>query len=192
MDQDTQARGQALFDEQCSLRRRQVELARDLAIGEIEDIELTTRDGAIRLSELFGSGDDLLVIQNMGRGCSYCTLWADGFNGMLPHLENRTAIALVSPDDPAVQQEFASSRGWRFRMVSSAGSPFKERLGFADAEGSQMPGVSTFRRDGERIINVANDYFGPGDVYCGLWHLFGLLEGGPGDWQPHLHYQDLS
>src|SRR6516162_6332847 len=33
----------------------------------------------------------LFVIHNMGAGCRNCTLWADGFNGMLRHIENRAA-----------------------------------------------------------------------------------------------------
>jgi len=40
----------------------------------------------VRLSSLFGSNKDLILIHNMGRQCSYCTMWADGFNGVLDHM----------------------------------------------------------------------------------------------------------
>src|SRR5213595_1729644 len=37
-----------------------------------------------RLSELFGKHEDLILIHNMGAGCMYCTMWADGLNGLFP------------------------------------------------------------------------------------------------------------
>ena len=44
------------------------------------------------LSSLFGDRGGLIVVHNMGRDCSYCTMWADGFTGLLPHLESRAAF----------------------------------------------------------------------------------------------------
>jgi hypothetical protein len=38
---------------------------------EVKDYELTSLEGAVRLSELFGAHDDLIVIHNMGVACSY-------------------------------------------------------------------------------------------------------------------------
>jgi predicted dithiol-disulfide oxidoreductase (DUF899 family) len=163
-------------------------LRRASALGVVEDFELRDRSGPVRLSSLFGDRRDLIVIQNMGRKCPYCTMWADGFNGLLPHLESRAAFVVVSPDAPDVQDEVKRERGWRFRLVSSAGSRFKEAMGFA-RDGYQTPGAQAFRRDdGGAIRNVANDLFGPGDPYCGAWHFFDLLEGGAGEWQPKLKY----
>lgn len=180
--------GMALYEELKEIRRKMVELGRSSARGEVEDYELGTVDGPVRLSSLFGDSDDLIVIQNMGRRCPYCTLWADGLEGLRAHLESRAGVALCSPDSPEDQRAFAESRGWGFRMVSSAGGSFKKDLGFESEDGSVMPGVTVFRREGDTIRHVATDYFGPGDVYCGAWHLFDLLEGGPGDWQPRLEY----
>src|SRR5688500_10138230 len=81
-------------------------------------------------------------VHNMGRRCSYCTMWADGFNGLLPHLEDRMAFVMSSPDSPAEQEAFARRRGWRFRMVSAAGTSFARDAGFEDANGDPVPGVS--------------------------------------------------
>jgi len=65
------------------------------------------------LAGLFGRKDDLVVIHNMGSSCPYCTLWADGFNGLYDHLANRAAFALSSPDAPAAQKRFAEGpRDW--------------------------------------------------------------------------------
>jgi predicted dithiol-disulfide oxidoreductase (DUF899 family) len=68
-------------------------------------IELFT--GSVQLSDLFGEHEDLIVIHNMGVSCPYCTLWADGFNGLIRHLEDRAAFVMVSPDPPDIQKEFA-------------------------------------------------------------------------------------
>jgi hypothetical protein len=73
-------------------------------------------------------------------------------------------------------------------MLSDSGSGFTEAMGYRAKGGERtmhLPGVSTFRRQaGGRIARVAHAPFGPGDPYCAVWHLFALLEGGAGDWQP--------
>ena len=83
-----------------------------------------TLDGRTSMRALFGDKDRLLLIHNMGQGCRYCTLWADGFNGFLPHLESVMSVVLVSKDPPDVQRAFANSRGWRFRLASHGGGDY--------------------------------------------------------------------
>ncbi len=96
----------------------------------VEDYELIGwGNKKVRLSSLFGEKDELFLIHNMGQGCPYCTMWAYGFDGVLPHLEDRAAFAVVSPDPPSVQQKFATGRGWRFKMLSGKGTPFSMDLG---------------------------------------------------------------
>lgn len=142
----------------------------------------------IALSTLFGDKQDLLIVHNMGKGCAYCTLWADGFVSLLPHIESRSAFVVVSPDLPEVQQAFAQSRGWSFTMVSARESAFTEDMGFQN-ETHVLPGVSAFYKDDAGVIYRSNkDYFGPGDVYNAPWHLFSLLREGVKDWQPKHSY----
>ncbi|MCU0724714.1 MAG: DUF899 domain-containing protein [Planctomycetes bacterium] len=186
------------MDERIAAAERRVEDARkklaDLRRGrppeEFGDFPLLA--GArkpVRLADLFGARPDLIVVHNMGAGCPYCTLWADGFNGILPHLESRAAFAVVSPDPPAAQKRFAARRGWKFRMVSDREGTFTKRAGFVDADGSPWPGVSAFRlaEDG-LILRTGSAPFGPGDPFCPAYHLFGLLDGGPAGWQPRFRY----
>jgi predicted dithiol-disulfide oxidoreductase (DUF899 family) len=170
--------------------QRLAELKRARPREAVDDHELDAPDGRkVRLSELFGERDDLIVIHNMGRGCSYCTLWADGFNGVVDHLENRAAFVVVSPDPPQVQQEFAKGRGWRFRMLSSSGSGFTEAMGYRDEKGGWLPGISTFRRGADgRIERVATAPFGPGDTFCPTWHVLDLLADGAAGWEPKYKY----
>jgi len=157
---------------------------------EVEDYQLFDwNGGTVRLSELFANKQELILIYNMGKQCPYCTLWADGFNGMLAHLEDRAAFVVVSPDDPLTQQKFAQSRGWKFKMVSHQDTTFRKDMGFEDKKGGPQPGVSTFQKDKKgKITHVACASFGPGDDYCSLWSLFDLLPGGAKGWAAKFHY----
>lgn len=177
-------------NELMELKKRIGELRQQMPAEAVEDYQLLGMGGRqTRLSDLFGEHDDLIVVHNMGKGCSYCTLWADGFVGLLPHLENRAAFVISSPDDPETQQAFAESRGWRFPMVSVKESAFARDMGFMKGEGEYWPGYSTFHREADgRIVRVGKDFFGPGDDYCALWPMFDLLSDGPNGWQPRVKY----
>jgi len=167
---------------------RLAELKRQVPPLKVTDYELKTVAGPVSLSDLFAGKSDLIVIHNMGKGCAYCTLWADGFNGVYRHLESRAGFVVVSPDSPAAQQEFAQGRGWSFRMASGEGSTFIQDMGFRGEKG-WMPGVSTFSRDKTgAILRIAKAPFGPGDPFCGVWHLFALLRDGAADWRPKYTY----
>jgi len=167
---------------------RLAELKRRLPKKEVSDYTLAGAKGPVKLSTLFGEKRDLIVIHNMGKGCRYCTLWADGLNGVWWHLENRAGFAVVSPDPPETQRQFATSRGWKFPMASGQGSTFIEDMGFR-AEKSYRPGVSTFRKSEDgKIWRVATAPFGPFDPFCGVWHLMALLADGVHDWEPQYQY----
>ena len=146
-------------------------------------------DREVKLSELFGERDELILVHNMGRKCPYCTLWADGFNGIYKHIEDRAAFVVVSPDDPETQKTFASGRNWKFRLYSAQGSSFIKDMGFEGEKGDYWPGVSTFVKKDDKIFRIAKDSFGPRDNYCSVWHLFDLLPQGAGVWQPKFEYK---
>ena len=103
----------------------------------------------------------------MGASCAYCTMWADGFNGVRRHLENRAGFAVVSNDSPILQKKFAKSRGWKFKMVSAANNSFTKDMKMGTAQ-EPMPGVSTFFKQKNKIFRVGKDNFGPGDKYCSV------------------------
>ena len=157
----------------------------------VGDYAFTTSDGdAVTLAGLFGDKRDLLAIHNMGRSCPYCTLWADGLNGVRQHIENRAALAVFSPDAPAVQKEFAGQRGWGFRMVSYDENDFAKKLGFNSSPGKYQPGVSALlKQDEGTIVRVGKASFGPGDDFCAVWHLFDLLADGVNAWEPRYNYE---
>jgi peroxiredoxin len=172
-------------------RARRIELLREDR-APVADRELLGWEGPVRLSELFSPQGDLVLIHNMGARCAYCTLWADGFNGILQHLENRAGFVVSSPDPPEAQKAFAQGRGWRFRMIHDPDARLTRELGYVEdrsGKPSFLPGVSILRREAGSILRVAHDGFGPGDPYCGIWHLFALFEGGAGEWAPRFRYE---
>jgi predicted dithiol-disulfide oxidoreductase (DUF899 family) len=171
-------------------------LLKDLPAEDVEDYALRgPADEEVCLSALFGDKQDLIVIHNMGSSCPYCTLWADSFSGLLAHYEDRAAFALVSPEEPSKQKAFADSRGWTFAMFSDPDHSFTEAMGFwgsfePDAPEGPFPGFSTFRKgDDGKLQRVSSSFFGPGDTYLGIWHMFAHLAGGAGNWQPKLTYE---
>jgi predicted dithiol-disulfide oxidoreductase (DUF899 family) len=170
------------------LRKQMRELQRSIQPEEVKDYEFATLDGGVRLSQLFGRHEYLFVIHNMGAGCSYCTLWADGFNGVLKHLENRAAFVISTPDDPVKQQQLKASRDWKFQMVSHQNSQFAAEMGYRKDD-RWTPGVSVFKRDGERILRVSDTGFGPCDDCCSLWHFLDMIPEGPNGWQPKFRYE---
>ncbi len=153
----------------------------------VPDYTFATQSGEVSLSALFAGKDRLLVIHNMGQGCRYCTLWADGFNGFLPHLESALSVVLVSKDPPELQRRFANARGWRFRLASHGGGDYiREQTVQAGVD--NMPGVVLYEREGDRILRRNSAVFGPGDRYCALWSLLGLAGLEDGDWTPQFNY----
>ena len=169
------------------LKKRETELKQQWGEGEIQDYELQSLDGPVKLSEAFGDKELMVLVHNMGKQCPYCTLWADGFKslydyieGGVPGGETQAAFIVVSPDDPQTQKEYAESRGWKFRMLSAKDSSLPADLGYHDTEKDfYLPGVSILKKDNGKVRRVARDWFGPGDDYNAVFSFFRLMPGSP-------------
>ncbi len=158
---------------------------------DVTDYVFSGWEGPVRLSELFGDKENLILIHNMGRSCSSCTMWADGFNGVYDHLASRAAFAVSSPDTIDVQKAFAASRGWRFPMVSHAGTGFAEEMGYrrpGAEQGGWRPGVSAFRKAGGRMLRLSDTELGPMDDFCVYYHLMEMIPGGDPGFTPKFSY----
>lgn len=152
---------------------------------EVKDYVFKTLEGETSLSALFAGRDRLLVIHNMGEACRYCTLWADGINGVLPHLEAAMSVALVSKDPPETQRRLAQDRGWRFRLASHGGGAYMVEQSVADGN---YPGAVVYTKTGGKILRGAAARFGPGDLYSPLWHFLSLAGIGESEFTPQFHY----
>ena len=190
-------------------RERVAELRRRLPLETaIEDQSFEEiRDGArvpVRLSELFDDPEKTLVLMQFMYGkkqdkpCPMCTLWADGYAGIVEHLRQRVNFAVLVAGDVGTFGDYARSRGWgTLRVVSAASSDLKRRIGFETADGSQMPGVSVFRREGVRIIHtysacaeLAEGQARGMDLLSPFWHFLDLTPEGRGDFFPQRSYDD--
>ncbi len=162
--------------------------ARRAAAGrEVPDYAFRTLAGEAHLSELFAGHDRLLAIHNMGQGCRYCTLWADGINGFLPHLESAMAVVLLSKDDPETQRRFANARGWRFRLASHTGGAYIREQTVMSGE-DNVPGAVVYEKKDGALVRKNAVVFGPGDLFCSAWNLLALAGHGVDDWTPQFSY----
>jgi predicted dithiol-disulfide oxidoreductase (DUF899 family) len=181
----------------------------------------------VRMSELFAPGRDSLAIYNFmfprwsgddrpgpatGRTaelpladgpCPSCVALLDQLDGMAPHASPRVNFAVVAKAPAERLLTFGRERGWRhLRLLSAAGNSFKRDYRGETADGSQIPILNVFERDGGTIRHFWSSelMFAPRDGdqdprHVGtlepLWNLFDLTrEGRATDWDEQLSYPD--
>ena len=157
------------------------------------------------LSALFADGKPgLIVIHFMFADgdedpCPMCTMWADGYNAIAPHISQRAALVLVAKADITPLRDFARRRGWsNLRLLSSRDTSFNSDFGMENADGHQIPGSSVFSRAADGTIRhfVTNGMrMGDGsnrglDLLSPVWNILDLLPEGRGEWRPSLNYPD--
>jgi predicted dithiol-disulfide oxidoreductase (DUF899 family) len=95
-----------------------------------KDYVFDAASGKKTLADLFAGRTQLLIYHFMlgpgqQAGCPSCSLLADGFDGVLVHLENHdVALVTVSRAPLAEIEAYQTRMGWCFPWVSSAGSDF--------------------------------------------------------------------
>jgi predicted dithiol-disulfide oxidoreductase (DUF899 family) len=176
-------------------------------------------DGApadVRLSELFAPGRDSLVIYSfmfprtyggdrpgpetgqtaslpLAEGpCPSCVALIDQFDGVARHLGLGLNLAVVAKAPIDRVLTFGKERGWHWlRLLSSANNTYNRDYLAEDSEGSQMPILNVFHRQGEVIRHFWGSelLFAPADGgedtrHVGLlepiWNMFDLIpEGRP-------------
>jgi predicted dithiol-disulfide oxidoreductase (DUF899 family) len=191
-------------------RERVAKLRRSLpADQEIADERFAeVRDGeaaAVMLSELFENPEQPLLLLHFMYGkaqahpCPMCTMWADGYDGVVPHLRQRMNFVVLVASDAASFEAYARSRDWRnLRIVSAGESDLKQRLGFETPDGSQFPGASVFVRrvDGSLVHTYSlcamyAEAEGRGmDLLSPVWNFFDLTPDGRGEFMPSKAYGD--
>ncbi|WFE43603.1 DUF899 family protein [Verrucosispora sp. WMMD1129] len=149
----------------------------------------------VRLRELFDGHPTLFLYHLMfapdaTEACPMCSMWVDGFHGVLPHLLRHTAVAVVAKAPLPRLRAWARSRGWAgLRIVSSHGTSFNADVRAEYPDGTQRPMVSVLRAEGERVRHLysAPASFPDGgergiDLLSPVWNVLDLLPTGRGDW----------
>ncbi|MEM6986112.1 MAG: DUF899 family protein [Pseudomonadota bacterium] len=185
--ESVQSQIQAVEKELFELTQKLAALRKSAEAVEVSNYSFDSQTGATTLRDLFADKNKLLVIHNMGQGCRYCTLWADGLNGFLPHLETAMSVVLVSRDPPELQRSFANSRQWRFRLASHAGGAYIQEQSVI-AGRDNVPGCVVYEREGDVISRKSSTVFGPGDLYCSAWHFLALAGLGTAEFTPQYNY----
>jgi predicted dithiol-disulfide oxidoreductase (DUF899 family) len=87
-------------------------------------------NGRETLAQLFDGRSQLVVYHFMfgpdwDAGCPHCSRWADNFNGIIAHLNQRDVTMIAVSRAPyAKLAAYRRRMGWSFKWVSSFGSDF--------------------------------------------------------------------
>jgi predicted dithiol-disulfide oxidoreductase (DUF899 family) len=202
-----------LLQAEADLRRRTEAVAalrRELPPGGVlaEDYVFDGADGEVRMSELFGDHDTLVIYSFMfprapddDTPCWSCSSILDSLDGAARHLAQRMSLAVSAKAELPRVLDYAEHRGWRhLRLLSSARIGYNRAYHAEAEDGQQLPMFNAFtRRDGEIRHFWATEIFfelwapgsGPRHVDF-LWPIWGVLdttpEGRGKDWEPSREY----
>ncbi|RDS84039.1 DUF899 domain-containing protein [Dyella psychrodurans] len=169
-----------------------------------------SENGKETLADLFGKHSQLIVYHFMfdpdwEMGCPSCSFWADNFNGIIPHLNQRD-VAMVAVSRAPLHKLRAQARklGWTFKWVSSSDSDFNfdYKVSFSPedvAEGeayynfgtqkvtrdchtskaaTELPGISAFFKDGDQIYHTYSTYSRGVDMFNTAYHYLDMAPKG--------------
>jgi predicted dithiol-disulfide oxidoreductase (DUF899 family) len=109
-----------------------------------------TDEGSATLADLFRGRSQLLVYHLMfgpeyNAACPSCSAIADGFNGIVVHLENHdVAMTAISRAPLHKLQAFKRRMGWTFPWASSGGGDFNFDLNVSLTEEQQRAGGTEY------------------------------------------------
>jgi predicted dithiol-disulfide oxidoreductase (DUF899 family) len=200
----------ALLEREKELTRARDALVADrrrLPMVEVtEPYAFTGPDGEVRLLDLFEGRRQLIVAHFMfdpdwEKGCPSCTAGADEMSdGLRAHLAARdTTVAYVARAPLAKLEAYKAERGWTFPWYSSHGSSFNYDFAVTldplvappvynyralpDYTG-ELPGVSTFLRDGDRVFHTYSTFARGTEQTGGSYYFLDLTAlGRQEDWE---------
>lgn len=202
-----------LLSEEIELRRRIEHVAalrRALPPGGIvpEDYFFEGPNGMVRLSQLFGDKDTLVIYSMMfgpqrERPCPMCTAMLTSWDGTARNLRERVALAVTARSPIGRLLDFKRERGWQNLQIYSDIKGDYTRA-YVSADDGDVPGLSVFtRRDGTVRHFWSGEMNGemadPGQDPRGapdpdpLWTILDLTPPGRGAaWYPKLEYSSLT
>ena len=203
----------ALLAEEIELRRhieRVAALRRALPSGGgiHEDYTFEGNDDAVRLSQLFGDKDTLVLYSMMfgpqrERACPMCTAMLTSWEGTAKNLRERVALAVTARSPIERLLDFKKERGWKNLQIYSDTKGDYTRA-YVNADDGDVPGINIFtRRDGTVRhfwgAEMSGEMADPGQDPRGatdldpLWTVLDLTPAGRHPtWYPKLEYASLT
>jgi len=160
-------------------------------------------NGKQSLSELFDGRSQLIVYHFMfgpdwDAGCPHCSFWADSFNEVIVHLNQRDVTMIAVSHAPYSKLEAYRKRmGWNFKWVSSFENGFNRdyNVSFTQQEmarqdmyynyqmqnfpSDEAHGLSVFYKDGEGNIFHTYSTYGRGlDILLGVYNFLDMAPKG--------------
>lgn len=155
------------------------------------------------LTELFDGRSQLIVYHFMfdpswDAGCPHCSFWADNFNDIIVHLNQRDVTMVVASMAPYSKlAEYERRMGWDFKWVSSYDSDFNfdfdvsftpeevdKKKGFynydlQDTNSPEREGVSVFYKDpASQVFHTYSAYARGIDMLNVAYHYLDLVPKG--------------
>jgi predicted dithiol-disulfide oxidoreductase (DUF899 family) len=160
-------------------------------------------NGKQTLSDLFDGRSQLIVYHfmydpNWDAGCPSCSFWADNFNGIVVHLNQRDVTMIAVSKAPYSKiGEYKKRMGWDFKWVSSYDNDFNfdyhvsftaeelsEKKAFynynlQDTHSPEREGVSVFYKDtAGHVFHTYSAYARGIDVLNVAYHYLDLVPKG--------------
>ena len=203
----------SLLAEEIELRRHiesVAKLRRALPPGGVvpEDYVFDGPSGPVRMSQLFGTHDTLVLYSMMfgpqrEQACPMCTAMLTSWNGTARNLRERVALAITARSPIERLLDFKKERAWQNLQIYSDSKGDYTRA-YVDAADGDVPGLSIFTRDGATIRHfwsgeMSGEMADPGQDPRGapdldpLWTILDLTRSGRGTtWYPKLEYTGLT
>ncbi|SDF26742.1 DUF899 family protein [Pseudonocardia oroxyli] len=148
---------------------------RRLPMVEMPDYVLEGPDGPVRLVDLFGDQDQLIVYHHMWEDgarwqCGGCTSFTTQFTRFAGLAKFGARFVIVTQGPIADALAYRDEVGNRMEWYSTAGSAFGADVGAGPKEGF---GVNVFLRDGDRVYRT---WHTNGRGVEQLGHLFALVD----------------
>ena len=185
------------FTKQCDEMSR---LQRSLPWERVtKDYAFDGANGRQSLGDLFDGRSQLVVYHFMFHpddktGCVHCSLRADGFNGVIPHLNQRDVSMVVVSRAPYEKlRAFQDRMGWTFAWVSSGGSDFNYdyQASFTREEMAAKKAFYNFTlRDPLAPEREGHSIFFKDDAGA-IFHTYSCYDRGNDKLNVHYHYLDL-
>jgi predicted dithiol-disulfide oxidoreductase (DUF899 family) len=162
----------------------------------VKDYEFIDGSARVKLSELFAEGKSYLVMYHVmywpddDEFCPMCSMWADSWNGVAPHVAQQANIVLASLAPPETLKRWAEKRGWdRIRVLADVDESFAQDTGAQRAKGKPISTVLVFEKTAEGVRHrytghpeFEDDSWRGVDPVCNTWSILDLLPSGRGDW----------